>query len=901
MNNQKKPFLTNSPICSIGLSIAYLNSIILSPTDRKTYTFIIILLPFFMFGQTKKGYKYLKKKAFPEAKTAFEKDTLHPYYAAAAAYELAKFYQKYSKDYDSLKIAHYWANKADAEYNDLSPKQQKKYRKLKIHSKSTSSQKKSIQNKALKLIENNSSINKYDDFKRCFTPFNKRIEKKVQIKRNEIVKNSLRNIKNLKYKELTSLTKNHSELLFKNSLKFKNIVNEQLYNSFLKEYGYSELTNLVEDHPEHWIASECWLEEFTVAMDATTKKELIQFLQSYPMSLFDHIVEYNIAMGMKPLGGLDNDQKMLLDLSKEGHFLRQKLEDNSNISDEELPQNIVNYVRQVAPSQRAYYLTQKAIQYYLKAKKWDTTLYLTRETQSLFPDEQPSDCESNFRYYSTKEEWYETALPIFEIPADNIKLSAIEELNTKKKDETSPVITANGQELYFASNRNQNNSSGNDIFMSKYDFTSKRWREPILVQKLSTKEDEAPLSITSDGKTLLLFRDGKLYISKLIPHGWSEPKLISEEINSFAWIGRSVLSADGNVLIFAASNDVKESFYTPKIDIYVSFKDENDNFSSPFSIGENINTINGQERSPFLHLDMQTLYFSSDGHGGLGGTDIFMSKRLDDTWTNWSEPQNLGKEINTLENDWGYNLSVSASSEIAYLSSDELAWGNQSDLYATGIPTYVRAEPKKVITGKLKRNSDKLVGPATKIIIRDSETGEEIARVSPQPDGTFIVPLDVNINNIDYEVVDRNALPTSGTINIGETNQTYFDESINYITKDDLKAGKSKLENVLFESGKAELLPSSYKIIKGLYRLVKNETDSVIKISGHTDNEGSHDFNIKLSQKRANAVKQYLAELGISDNRIITSGHGFTKPIHDNNTEKGRALNRRVEVQLLNK
>jgi len=861
---------------------------------------LTIVLPLSIDAQTKKGFKQLKKRKYDKAEKAFKKDINSPQYGAASAYGLAKIYSRSRKNVDQLERGFEWVAKADEAYQKLTKEQKNSYKKFRVYSKSFGNLKSSIQKKFIALIEEDASILKYDTFHIKFHPIAEKAEETAELKRKQLVSKSLQQLNSLKYDELTSLVKNHGDLLLVNSLKFKNTVHILLWSTFIDEYGYSQLGQFVEEHPNHWIGSDCWLEDYITAVSAKEKKALIQFLMKYPLSLIDPIVIRNLLNDDKDLGRLTKKEELFYENELEGVRLKEYLltKDSIALADQGFYEKVYTYIKQTAPSRRAYNFTQSAIQGYLRTKNWERALSITKAAKPLFPDKSPSKCKSSFSFYSMKQNWFKTAMDILEGPLTNINLRPINELNTPDGEELSPVIMSNGQELYFASNNYEGALGANDIYLSTFNLDSNIWEPPTLLKGLSTEMDEAPLSITADGKMLLLFRSGKLFLSEIAIEGWNTPKPLSQINKEFPWIGRATLSPDGQVLIFAASRDVEEAFYSPRTDIFVSKKNEQGQFDAPFSIGRAINTYGGQERSPFLHTDGKTLYFSSDGHKGLGGTDVFMSTRLDSTWTNWSTPKNMGKEINTLEDDWGYNLSVDASAEVAYLSSDGFNWGYQSDLYATGIPKEVRATPQKIITAKINMVGKSLTTNPPKIIIKDAITGKIIDTVTPRPDGTLILPLAASLTSIEYEVQAEDALPTSGKINLDKVQKITIKEPIEYITKEDLTEGTAKINNIQFESGESKILPKSYKIITGIYELIRTD-NSQLQIDGHTDNDGSAQLNQKLSSQRAESVKEYLVQLGIDPSRILTKGYGNSSPIADNQSNSGKALNRRVEIQII--
>jgi outer membrane protein OmpA-like peptidoglycan-associated protein/Mg-chelatase subunit ChlD len=270
-----------------------------------------------------------------------------------------------------------------------------------------------------------------------------------------------------------------------------------------------------------------------------------------------------------------------------------------------------------------------------------------------------------------------------------IKPIALRGLNTKG-NEFSPILTADEKKIFFCGQNRDDNIGGEDIFEAE--GLKGNFIQPKLELNLSTKENnEAPVSISSDGTVMLLFQSGKINYSIKTNTGWSPITSFDNKINNGIWQGDAMITSDGNNLLFSAvrsnetlnTNQFNDNYYHGDIlyptDIFVSSKDSLGNWLSPVNIGSTINS-RYCERFPFLHPDMKTLYFSSDGHGGLGKMDVFKSTRLNDScWNCWSEPVNMGKEINTSENDAGYKISTSGDK--AYFSLNKRKASETSVLF----------------------------------------------------------------------------------------------------------------------------------------------------------------------------------------------------------------------------
>ncbi|MBT5858520.1 MAG: OmpA family protein, partial [Flavobacteriales bacterium] len=344
-----------------------------------------------------------------------------------------------------------------------------------------------------------------------------------------------------------------------------------------------------------------------------------------------------------------------------------------------------NFIVNSAPSELSFVCLQRLLSYNIRKKRWNSALSIMDEFDTLFT--------SNQNYKNLKKtlekEWNESI----------VSKSVSSKINRSTGDEYGAVISADNKYLYFCGNGRSGNIGGEDIFVSR---RSNSWRTPTLIKDLSTIDNnEATVNISTDGTTLILFREGKLLSSEKTSNGWSNPIELPYSINSGIWNSDATISSNGEALIFSSVREGSKNLYTENennyhgdnqypSDIFISLKDENDNWGEPFNIGDSINT-KYTERSPFLHPDMKTLYFSSDGHGGMGKLDVFMSTRLyDSCWTCWSEPINLGKEINTIESDWGYKISTDGKT--AFFTKEENNYKKNSLLLLLDISGSMQGE-----------------------------------------------------------------------------------------------------------------------------------------------------------------------------------------------------------------
>jgi outer membrane protein OmpA-like peptidoglycan-associated protein len=327
-------------------------------------------------------------------------------------------------------------------------------------------------------------------------------------------------------------------------------------------------------------------------------------------------------------------------------------------------------------------------------------------------------------------------------------------------------------------------------------------------------------------------------------------------------------------------------------DIYVVHLLDNDRWSEPENLGPTINTT-GDEQCPFIHADNQTLYFSSSYWQGYGDEDIFLSRKNLLTGK-WSIPENLGYPINTIDREG--TLFVTADGKTAYYASERTDSYGGLDLYSFELrpdirPINTRWVKGKIIDAKTNKPIEALVN------LYDIDSKKEITHISSDNNGEFLLTLPTNQSYI--ATIDKKGYlfyTESFHLNSEKTDSTY--EKIIYLTQLQINAA-IQLNNVLFKTNSYELDSTSFVELNTLVKLLNENPNIKIEIQGHTDNVGTADDNLKLSDKRAHAVVDYLIQQNINPLKLQAKGFGETMPIDDNTTETGRRKNRRTELRVI--
>ena len=476
-------------------------------------------------------------------------------------------------------------------------------------------------------------------------------------------------------------------------------------------------------------------------------------------------------------------------------------------------------------------------------------------------------------------------------------------INSKIQD-IAPVISHDGKTLYFVMRTEDktdlalyNGDAWYSTLNSSGNWTSKK----NLGRPINNEEANFVISVSPDNNSLMLngryTSDGKSYgdgfsITHRENKGWSFPETVvvddyynDNDYNNFC------LSADRKTLILAIE---RKDTYGEK-DLYVSFLKKDKTWSAPKNMGTTINTY-GNEGTPFLAADGKTLYFSTNGKPGYGSSDIFLSRRKNDSWTSWTEPLNLGPQINT--KDWDAYYTIPASGEYAYLVSADHSIG-EADIFRVKVAESAKPEPVVIIHGKVLDKTTNQPLSAT-IDYHNLSTGEEagIARSNPS-DGSYKIVLPYG-KAYGFLAEKTNFLSESDNIDLTTVKQYIEIERNLYLSP--IEIGKSiTLQNVFFERSKADLLPDSHAELDRLVKVLSDNPQLKIELLGHTDNVGDPALNIKLSEDRVTTIKNYLISKNISAKRLSGKGYGGSKPIASNATEETRKLNRRVEFIITGK
>ncbi len=501
-------------------------------------------------------------------------------------------------------------------------------------------------------------------------------------------------------------------------------------------------------------------------------------------------------------------------------------------------------------------------------------------------------------------------IPLAAYLAAGILIEQLDKNVNSEYNEYNPLLSPDGKVLYFSRKNHPQNVGGvedkEDIWYSELDDNGK-W---TLAKNMGTEFNNAypnfanTISSTPDGKSVIMvlgnryIKDGKksvagVSISSHVGGLWTKPVNLNI-VNDYNYNEKAnyFLTNNRKTLLMSVQRDDSQG----DRDLYVTFMQDDSVWTEPLNLGKVINTA-AEESSPFLSIDDKTLFFSSKGFSGFGGSDIYVSKRLDDSWTNWSTPENMGNTINSPLEDLFFNIP--ANSDYAYYSRGVSE--NNTDIFNVKLPIIQSPEDWVTVAGKLvDARTDTPIG--AKIIYERLPDGKDMGIWQSDP------------KTGEFEI----KLPIGFLYSIRAESKDFISESQ---TLDLRNAGKDKkqivfrlrpievvhieenamftMNSVFFDFDKAVLKQESFPELERVVQMLKDKPTMSIEIAGHTDNRGTIAYNHNLSERRAKAVKKFLTSKGIDAGRVTTIGYGETKPIVSNDDEKdGREINRRVEFKI---
>ena len=469
-------------------------------------------------------------------------------------------------------------------------------------------------------------------------------------------------------------------------------------------------------------------------------------------------------------------------------------------------------------------------------------------------------------------------------------------------DEYWPSLSIDGKTLVFtrlvpfSDSLSKRQSFHEDFFIS--DLKENKWGKAKPVSSINTLDNEGAQTISPDAGLLFFTACSRrdtwggcdIYFSRKLGEGWSAPQNVGKPVNSTGWDSQPSVSGNNEYLYFVSNRKGGKGGMDIWRSRLIGFDGEIPRWGKAENLGDSINT-SGNEMSPFVHPDGQTLYFSSDYWQGMGGNDLFFSKMKADS--SWSQPVNLGYPINTWNDERG--LVVDASGKTAYYSSDKA--GKGMDLFSFEMPEKIRPVPVTYVQGQVfnAKSGNPVVAGIEMICLEDTV---KTIRINTNEKGVFLIGIPLGQNYM-MNVSAPGYLFFSGHFGLNDVKSAIEPFLLEILLNPVEPGSVAVLRNIFFDTGSFKLLPASVAELNKLIGFLQQNSSVNIEIGGHTDNVGSEPFNLELSAKRAESVCRFLVQSGIAENRLSYRGYGFSKPVQSNDTEEGRAANRRTEFKVV--
>jgi OOP family OmpA-OmpF porin len=460
-----------------------------------------------------------------------------------------------------------------------------------------------------------------------------------------------------------------------------------------------------------------------------------------------------------------------------------------------------------------------------------------------------------------------------------------------------PILSVDQNSLIFTRRLGTSMQHDEDLVVSTRDDEGV-WQLPVSIsENINSEFNEGTCTLSADGRTLIFTscygRQGygscDLYISEKTGDEWSVPKNLGPAINSSAWDSQPSLSADGRRLFFISNR----SGGVGSRDIWLAYKNENNEWEKPVNLGRGINTVN-DEVSPFIHSNNKTLYYATNGLPGFGGFDIYYSNELDEKW---GKPENLGPPINNGEDQ--VSLFITSDGNRGYYSNeDNKSKERKGIIYEFDVPKSKRVEYRtSFVTGTVKDSITHLPLKA-KIELYDIELDRRVSLVnSDSINGKYLMVLTEGSQYALY--VERPGyLFQSNTFNYQKGDSSMSIQK-DFLLSPIKEGVKTVLNNIFFETDKYELTDKSKTELKKVVDFMSDNPSIKIQIEGHTDNVGSDSYNNELSKRRSLSVYTFLLNNGIVQKRISYQGFGSKKPKVPNDSDQNRQLNRRIEFKIV--
>lgn len=837
-------------------------------------------------AQIKPGFKWLNAKNYPKAAVKLQAALSNPEDAPVAQLGLLRIREATQPfaSFEEVRTAYREISASYSAYLEL-PKERRQYlsaeKRIRVKDTDFKAAQKRLQQQAIEYVEAELSLELLDSLMLTMGPVHSGLLGQLEELERILVIGSFLSED---YRTLRSVFKYHRHILEKNGFNPESHkVSFWLLDAFLREHPLHAFPGFVADFPWHWASRDCYIEPFVQAVTERGSAPLLSFLAKHPDSNLDNVVVHALDFPQNKYlsGSGDPGMKDLLVVSSiiAGYS-------PEDLSSNEMQAKIKKYIAAMAPSNRSYKVLIAGLQALHEKGEYAKCAELIKFAQPLFPDVLESWCTQPSDIINKRQAWFEASYKVLSAPDYPVKKTMVPSAALEGVHEFAPIISLDEKTLYF--------STSQDLLpVVKYTVQSDSgWTVGVPYERFGPVQLEQMYWISTLGDAMLYKKFGKLYYKMFR----EEAERMDRYLGAFRWKGRAVFVPQRKSIIFEASLDSLPLENDSDIDLYVI--SWSGSWSAPKRLPFN---TPAQERLPFMHADGKTLFFTSNGLNSLGGHDLYSVRVLSkDNWDTWDDPQNLGKEINSFNDEAEEGFSVSASGKYIYrVEPEETSGGLSSNICKVELPVHVRPTRVIVIKGSLNVIQSGMRIKAVTNVNSEMPIGES----EVHPGGNFVLLLEDPGKQVVYLYADHPlfystfvALDLSDGKDVYDLEKTpyctYYAEMIKYELP-------FPLENVHFSPGSAALSPEAKIELDWLAMNLKQRKQTLL-IAGHGEPSDAKNLD-SLSLERAEVVKAYLIGQGMPWDRLWTMGFADKKPVGSPRPEVGPPVDKRVEVYFKTK
>jgi len=834
--------------------------------------------------QFQKAERLYSNKKTERAAKIFTHLQQHPTYDLGAQYYLLRIATKRARNLRE------WARADSAfaalarRYEGIGAEKAAKLRQVKAGQGNVRMRRVSFQRRAIAFAERENRVTLLDSVAQWFPDWLPKLRPSWDTARAHVVN---RHLKTTDYDIATSILNRHKDVVYEAHYGRVWKLRDGVWNFFEKKYPLCQMSRFRSDHPWHDYSRDCWFKEANRAFCAESLDSVLAFHLRQPYTALEYeAMKYLAARNGTPEAAELSfaSRRHLADVSTYFKTLQVLFECSQTADTAALRRDVRDYTRRYAPRLSAFALLIVATQYYARQNQPEQVRQLLTEMRPLFPDS--SVCKPDYDFQVDKRARIDTCSACLGTSPEPLNYRIVEAFHTDRA-EYSAVSWDEGDEAYFAQ---KNKRKRLEVVRSVRDERG-QWSVPQPVHTLSLGGKAVPMSITADGRQLLLKAGKRLYIAQRPREDapWNAPQRLPLKVPG---LERAVFAPDGKAILVSACYNEPSLAHKQTTDLYVCLLNKDGAFEPPRSLGLSINT-KGNETNPYLCEDGKTLLFCSDEHPGYGNLDVFVARRIGPTWMTWTVPQNLGCQINAIGDDYGFTWVPSTGRRAFFTKIG--ACSKDLDIGQMDLPLLARPKQLAQLRGQLLNSKGRPVTRGQVSIALNG--GDQVVRVAVSPTGRYryklpdqVLQATVYPDVLGYFTArdtlhDLRSAPPGVTLR-----DTFVLLSMAEMRK------PFRLKYATFDDGKATLNdPRVYRQL-GLLRRFAARMKATMSIAAHTDQPGS----VALSLQRAMSVQVALMErFGTPAQQLSVAGRGAADPLcPDDRSPAGRLCNQRVEVQF---